>query len=66
MDKWANELNKWLLKEVQMANKYVKKYSASLVVREVQIKTTLKFHLTLVRMVSIKKTSFLFIYSLIF
>jgi hypothetical protein len=32
--------------EVKMTNKYMKKYSTSLAIKEVQIKTTLKFHLT--------------------
>jgi hypothetical protein len=36
--------------EVQMASKYLKKCSTSLVTKEIQIKTTLGFHLTTVRM----------------
>jgi hypothetical protein len=53
MKKWANELNRAFSKEkVQMAKKHMKKSSASPVIKEMQIKTTLRFYLTLVRMVS--------------
>jgi hypothetical protein len=36
-----------------MVEKHLKKYSSSLVIREMQIKTTLRFHTTLVRMATI-------------
>ena len=42
--------------ELQMAKKHLKKCSTSLVVREMQIKTTLRFDLTLVRMAKIKNS----------
>jgi hypothetical protein len=40
-----------------MAKNYMKKYSPSLAIKEVQIKTTLRFHLTPVKIVIIKNTT---------
>jgi hypothetical protein len=45
--KWTNELNRIFSKEeVQIAKKYMKKCPPFLAIKEMQIKTTLKFHLT--------------------
>jgi hypothetical protein len=57
MKKWENELNRaFSKKEIQMTKKHMKKCSTSLVIKEVQIKTMLRFFLTLRRMATIKNT----------
>ena len=58
LKKWAEDLNRhFFKKDIQIANRHMRWCSSSINIREMQIKTAMRYYLTLIRMTTSKKSN---------
>ena len=55
--KWVKDLNRHFSKDIHMVKKHMKRWLISLIIREMKTKITMRYHLTLIRMTLIKKST---------